>query len=192
MNHQTGEKTASSHKVFFFFSGAWSLDLSQFSIYAVDSMWEDSDGEKKGPIYQTTTAQLIMWCTTHLQSCIRPGGYSNYFLTECAARGTKPLPMSKDFSHSKNGWLDSFFEIFANRDPFLRGFLPQKRLILQVFRNFFVKWPMGPSSKDFLTRLGPMSKDFWWKGNPFGRHIPVCLHMWVLPPPGASGIIHKT
>ena len=28
-----------------------------------------------------------------------------------------------------------------------------------------------------------MSKDFWWKSNPFGRHIPVCLNMWV-PPPG--------
>ena len=33
----------------------------------------------------------------------RPGGYSHYFLTECAARGLKPLPISKDFSPSKNG-----------------------------------------------------------------------------------------
>ena len=28
-----------------------------------------------------------------------------------------------------------------------------------------------------------MSNDFWWKSHPFGRHIPVCLNMWVLPPP---------
>ena len=31
------------------------------------------------------------------------GGYSNYFLTECATRDLKLLPISKDFSHSKNG-----------------------------------------------------------------------------------------
>ena len=31
------------------------------------------------------------------------GGYSNYFLTECTAGDPKPLPMSKDFSYSKNG-----------------------------------------------------------------------------------------
>ena len=31
------------------------------------------------------------------------GRYSNHFLTECAAQGPKPLPISKDFSHSKNG-----------------------------------------------------------------------------------------
>ena len=30
-----------------------------------------------------------------------PWGYSNYFLTGCAARGLKPLPISKDFSSSK-------------------------------------------------------------------------------------------
>ena len=95
------------------------------------------------------------------------------------ARGLKPLPISKDFSPSKNGWFDGFFEIFANRDPFLRVFLSQKRLILQFFRNFF---EIEPSSKDFLTKMGPMSKDFWWKTNPFGRHIPVCLNMWVPPP----------
>ena len=30
-----------------------------------------------------------------------PRGYSNYFLTGCAAWGLKPLPISKDFSPSK-------------------------------------------------------------------------------------------
>ena len=33
--------------------------------------------------------------------------------------------------------------------------------------------------------MGPMSKEFCWKSNPFGRHIPVCLNMWV-PPPGLT------
>ena len=85
------------------------------------------------------------------------GGNSNYFLTRCAARGLKPLPISKDFSPSKNGRFDGFFEIFANPDTFLRVFPPQKRLILQFFKNFGA---MGPSSKDFLTNMGPLSKDF--------------------------------
>ena len=57
---------------------------------------------------------------------LHPGGFSNYFLTECAARGLPPLPISKDFVFTKK-WM-IFFKIFANRDPFLRGlfiyFLP--------------------------------------------------------------------
>ena len=83
------------------------------------------------------------------------GGYSNYFSTGCAAQGLEPLPISKDFPPSKNGWFDVFFffEIFANPDPFLRVFLPQKWLILQIFRNFGA---MGPSFKDF----------FWLKWDP--------------------------
>ena len=86
------------------------------------------------------------------------GGYSNYFLTGWAARGLEPLPISKDFSPSKNGWFYSFFKIFANRDPFLRVFLPTKWLILPFFCNFC---EMGPSSKNFfLNKVGPMSKDF--------------------------------
>ena len=83
-----------------------------------------------------------------------PGGYSNYFLMKCAAQGLKPLPLSKDFSHSKNGWIDSFLKFSQNRDPFLRVFLPQKWLILQFFRKFC---EMGHSSKYFFfTKMGPM------------------------------------
>ena len=66
-------------------------------------------------------------------------------------RGPKTLPISKDFSHSKNVWLDSFPEILANRDPFLRGFLPQNWIILQFFCNFY---EMGPFSKDFFDQNG--------------------------------------
>ena len=108
-----------------------------------------------------------------------PGGYSNYFLTGCAAWGLKPLPISKDFSPSKNGWFKAFFEIFANRDPFLRVFLPQNGWFYHFFA-IFAKW--NPLLRIFLTKMGPMSKDFCWKSNPFGRHIPVCLNMWVPPP----------
>ena len=108
------------------------------------------------------------------------GGYSNYFLMGCAARGLKPLPISKDFSPSKNGWFKAFFRIFANRDPFLRVFLPQNGWFYHFF-VIFAKW--DPLLRIFLTKMGPMSKDFCWKSNPFGRHIPVCLNMWVPPSP---------
>ena len=75
-------------------------------------------------------------------------------------QGLKPLPISKDFSP----WL--FFEIFTNSDPFLRVFLPRKRLILPIF----MKW--DPLSRIFWPKcMGPMLKDFWWKSNPFGQHI---------------------
>ena len=112
-------------------------------------------------------------------AAFNPGvGYSNYFLTGCAARGLKPLPISKDFSPSKNGWFKAFFEIFANRDPFLRIFLPQNGWFYNFFA-IFAKW--DPLLRIFLSKMGPMSKDFCWKSNPFGRHIPICLNMWVPP-----------
>ena len=38
-----------------------------------------------------------------------PGGVLKLFFDG----GPKPLPMSKDFSHSKNGWLDSIFLKFS-------------------------------------------------------------------------------
>ena len=41
------------------FLGGQVTELSQFSIYAVDSMWVDSDGEKKwGPIHRTIFEQM--------------------------------------------------------------------------------------------------------------------------------------
>ena len=97
----------------------------------------------------------------------------------------RPLTISKDFSPSnilKLIWLFLFFfQNFHKSGPISKGFLPQKWLILQVFRNFC---ETGPSSKDFLTKMGPVSKDLWWKSNSFGCHIPICLNMWVVPPPG--------
>ena len=78
-----------------------------------------------------------------------------------------------------------------NPYPYLRIFLPQKWLIwlfflerypfLRVFylQNgwFFNFYEMGPCSKDFLTKIGLVSKNFWWKSNPFGWLISVCLNM---------------
>ena len=50
-------------------------------------------------------------------------GVLNYFLTRLWGRAEvwKPLPTSKDFSHSKKGWLDSFFKIFSNQDTISNG-----------------------------------------------------------------------
>ena len=114
-----------------------------------------------------------------LGSAWSPGGYSNYFLTGCAAQGLKPLPISKDFSPSKNGWFKAFFRNFRNWDPFLRVFLPQNGWFYIFFFVIFAKW--DPLLRIFLSKMGPMSKDSCWKSNPFGRHIPVCLNMWVPP-----------
>ena len=91
-----------------------------------------------------------------------------------------PYPYLRIFLPQKTADLKLFFEIFANRDPFLRVFLPQNGWFYHFFFAIFAKW--DPLLWIFLTKMGPMSKDFCWKSNPFGRHIPVCLNMWV--PPG--------
>ena len=90
-----------------------------------------------------------------------------------------PYPYLRIFLPQKTADLKLFFEIFANRDPFLRVFLPQNGWFYHFFA-IFAKW--DPLLRIFLTKMGPMSKDFCWKSNPFGRHIPVCLNMWVPPP----------
>ena len=95
-----------------------------------------------------------------------------------------PYPYLRIFLPQKMADLKLFFEIFANRDPFLRVFY-LKMADFTIFFAIFAKW--DPLLRIFLTKMGPMSKDFCWKSNPFGRHIPVCLNMWV--PPG--GIVGK-
>ena len=62
---------------------------------------------------------------------------------------------------------------FCKLRPICKGFSASKTA---NFTNFC---SLGPSSKDFLTKMGPMSTGFWWKSNPFGRHT--CLNMWVSP-----------
>ena len=100
------------------------------------------------------------WCCHHLnteiaQLHIRGGGGTQIiFWQGCAARGLKPLPISKNFSPSKTADLTTFFEIFANRDPFLRVFYLKN----SWFFNFFCSFcKMGLSSKDFLTKMGSSS-----------------------------------
>ena len=93
----------------------------------------------------------------------------------------KPLPIFKDFSPSKKGWFKAFFRNFRKSGPISKGFLPQNGWFYNFFA-IFAKW--DPLLRIFLSKMGPMSKDFCWKSNPFGRHIPVCLNMWV--PPGGK------
>ena len=50
---------------------------------------------------------LSIWGKIGVVICdTAPGGVTRifffFFLTECVARGLKPLPISKDFSHLKN------------------------------------------------------------------------------------------
>ena len=113
------------------------------------------------------------------------------FLKGCAAWGLKPYPYLKIFlkkKKKKNCCFDCFLEICENRDLFLRGFSPKKWLkkkkpsnnnlfckIGSLFRIFFgQKW--GPYVWGFLVKN---YEDFLWKTNPYGRHIPVYLNIWV-------------
>ena len=127
-----------------------------------------------------------------------PGGYSIIFFEGWAGWGLKPLPISiKGFFSLKNWliwhlfvcffvvffvvffyflffffWILSF-SIFANRNPFLRVFPPQKRLISQFFFSVFVEWV--PILRIFLTKMGPLSEDFCWKPNHLGSTSPYAL-----------------
>ena len=91
-----------------------------------------------------------------------------------------PYPYLRIFLSSKNGWFNGFFRNFRKSGPISKGFSTSTRTDFTIFFAIFVKW--DPLLRIFLTKMGPMSKDFCWKSNPFGRHIPVCLNMWVLPP----------
>ena len=73
------------------------------------------------------------------------GGNSDYFLTGCAARGLKPLPISKDFSPSK--MTDLTFWNFRKSESISKGFCTSKMANFTFFCNFC---KMGPSSKDFF------------------------------------------
>ena len=108
------------------------------------------------------------------------GGTQIIFDEVCGPR-SEPYPYL--ILSLQNSWFDCFVEIFTNQDTYLRVSLPQKWLILQVFHNFCKMGPYKNVFKYFLTKMGPISKHFWWKSNPFGQHIPVCLNMWVLPSP---------
>ena len=88
--------------------------------------------------------------------------------------GLSKTPISNDFSPSKMAYLMVFFfKIFANWDLLLRVFLLQNGWFYFFFN---MKW--DPLLRKFLTKMEPMSEDFWWKSNPFGGHIPICLSIW--------------
>ena len=64
------------------------------------------------------------------------GGYSYYFLTGCTDRGlVNPYRFLRIFVPQKVAGL-TFSSNFRKSGPTSKGFLPQKWLILQLFRNF--------------------------------------------------------
>ena len=78
------------------------------------------------------------------------GGELELFLDGVAARGLEPLPISKDFSPSKNGWFYGF-QNFRKSGPISKGFSTSKMADFTIFCNFC---EMGPSSKDFFEQNG--------------------------------------
>ena len=113
---------------------------------------EDVDISAFRNTYVTYIWILLNQITLHQDGFKAWRGYSNYFLTWCAARGLKHFPKSKNFSPSKiPADLTVLFKIFANRNSFLKVFIHQKWLVLQVFCNFC---EMGPSDEDFFDQNG--------------------------------------
>ena len=90
-----------------------------------------------------------------------PGGNSNYFLMGCAARGLKPLPISKDtcISPSKMSDLTAFQNFHKSGSIFQVFFFVSKTADIAIFFAILVKW--DPLLRIFLTEMRPLCKDFW-------------------------------
>ena len=67
-------------------------------------------------------------------------GVLKLFLSECVARGLKPLPISKDFSHSNNDWLDNFLQNFHKWWEIFKGFSASKTADFTFLFAIFKKW----------------------------------------------------
>ena len=119
---------------------------------------------------------LLIWFHSKYAICLHmlPGGGTLIiFWQGVQPKVWNPYPYLRIFSPSNNGW----FQNFLKSGPISKGFSTSK----MDWFTIFVKW--DPLLRIFLTKNGPMSKDFWWKSNPFGWHIPVCLNMLVTQPP---------
>ena len=46
-----------------------------------------------------------------------------------------------------------------------------------------------PIFRDICVENETMLRDFLWKSDPLEQHIPICLNMWVPPPPGVLSTI---
>ena len=115
----------------------------------------------------------------HIFKTFMPGGGLELFFNGvCGPQSLKPLPISKDFSPSKKQLNRQFFWNFHKSRPISKGFFSASKMA--DFKNFSQILWNEPSSKDF----------FWPKWDSclriFGEkvtHIPICLSMWVPPPP---------
>ena len=105
-----------------------------------------------------------------------PGGYLNYFLTRCAARGLKPLPISKDFSPSKNSWFNSFFfsKNFRKLGAISKGFSTSKMADFSILA-IFVKWDPLLRFFFFLEKWDPCLRIFAEKVTHLGGTSPYAL-----------------
>ena len=77
---------------------------------------------------------------TKLSSSYPRGGVLKSVLKGCAAQGLKSLPISKDFSPSKNGLFEVFFQNFSKLGPITKGFSASKIIDFTIFSTILVKW----------------------------------------------------
>ena len=131
--------------------------------------------------YFTSPFSSFLWLGKQCLAVCDGGGNWIIFWRSVQPEVWNPYPHLRIFLTQKIAKSTGFFlEIFANQDPFLRVFRLKNRWFYNCFANF-VKW--DPPLRIFFDQNGTMSKDFWWKSNPFGWHIPICLTCEYPPPP---------
>ena len=134
-----------------------------------------------------------------LQKCAKQaehsggGRYSDWDWSECAAGGSKFIPISRgNFSNYSCPFLGNFSD---NRHPFPR-ILPEKHtnfskisgfVTLKILKEPQKFWETDPCLGILKWKMGPMSMSmgFLQKNSPFWQHIPEC------PPPPRTLLILK-
>ena len=116
---------------------------------------------------------------------VRWGGTQIIFWRGVRPEIWNPYPYLRGFFSLKNGWFDCFFFFlllffwhFRKSGPISKHFSISKQLIFHFLKFLW----NGTLLRIVLTKIEPLSKSFWWKSKPFGRHIHVCLNMWIPSP----------
>ena len=110
----------------------WQNQFQGLSYTAVSQGHIQKEGLTQNSLVRTQgpphppTASHILPVEFYWRAISQVGGTRIIFWWGVRPEVWNPLSISKEFSPSKNSWFYSFFKIFANHDPFLRVFLPQK------------------------------------------------------------------
>ena len=136
------------------------------------SFWEKCKNSPKTSLGCSTPLRLKRaWNSASLAHQL-PEGYSNHFLTECAARGLKPLPIS-------NGWIDEFFRNFRKSRLISKGVSASKTADFAIFSQ--ILWNETLQIGFFWPKWDPCLRIFGEKVTHLGGTSPHALS-YELPP----------